>query len=191
MNTLSIPEAQGNFAEYGWVCSVEGLIPSLEIRGFREPIDSKYGWGGKAKLIPKGTFLHKAANRDDLGETLMSKYFTLVQKILDWAREEEELVYTKGSYFMIPRYTHEASEKGPTPRSVKDRYLAIVALTGLSLSLDGGDGTLSPEEFPHTADLKAGFVLLLQKNHRYHIPMWTGHWAAKWFEMEMFREQDT
>ena len=45
-NTLIIPEAQGNFAELGWVCSAKGLIPPLEIRGFREPIDCKYGWGG-------------------------------------------------------------------------------------------------------------------------------------------------
>ena len=45
-NTLIIPEAQGNFAELGWVCSAKGLIPPLDIRGFREPIDCKYGWGG-------------------------------------------------------------------------------------------------------------------------------------------------
>ena len=119
----------------------------------------------------------------------MSKYFTLVQKILDWALTEDKLAYTKGSYFMIPKYTQEASEKEPTPRTVKDRYLAIVALTGLSISLDGGNGTLSPEDFPHTVDLKAGYVLLLQKNHRYYIPMRTGHWASKWFEMKLFREQ--
>ena len=181
-------QAQGNLAELGWVCSANGLIPSLDLRRFREPIDCKYSWG-KSKAIPKGTFMHKAAHRNDLGEAVMKKYFTLVEKILDWALTEDKLVYTNGSYFMIPKYTQEASGKEPTPRIVKDRYLAIVALTGVSISLDGGNGTSSPEDFPHTVDLKAGYVLLLQKNHRYYIPMRTGHCAFKWFEMELVREQ--
>ena len=90
---------------------------------------------------------------------------------------------------MIPKNTQEASSKEPIPRAVKDRYLAIVALTGFPISLDGGDGTTSPEDFPHTVDLKAGYVLLLQKNHRYYIPMRTGHSAFKWFEMELVREE--
>ena len=90
---------------------------------------------------------------------------------------------------MIPKNTQGASSKEPTPRTVKDRYLAIVALTGVPISLDGGDGTKSPEKFPHTVDLKTGHILLLQKNHRYYIPMRTGYSAFKWFELELEREE--
>ena len=118
----------------------------------------------------------------------MLGYFALMVKILNWA--PIELVGSKGTYFLIPKNTHGALGKEPTPRMVKDRYLAIFALTGLQVSLDGGDGTKPPEKFAHTVELKAAHVLLLKKNHRYYIPMQTGYSAFKWFELELDDERE-
>ena len=118
----------------------------------------------------------------------MSGYFALMIKILNWAPIELEC--SKGTYFLIPKNTYGVLGNEPIPRMVRDRYLAIFALTGLQGSLDGGDGTKPPEEFAHTVELKATHVLLLERHHRYYIPMRTGNRAFKWFELELNNERE-
>ena len=56
--------------------------------------------------------------------------------------------------------------------------------------VDSGILVVNGREYQGYHDLKATHVLLLEKHHRYYIPMRTGYSAFKWFELELNQERE-